>query len=136
MLHFIQYSVISGHVHQPLFHLKMRIQVYDFFILTCVSIFMLLCDEYLQVFIEKIVITLPRIDITSKSDVLLAALDNKTAARTMKFLQPIRIGSPARTRTTDMVVNSHPLYRLSYWGMIIYSLYKWPSRPSARPLSY
>ncbi len=25
-------------------------------------------------------------------------------------------GSPARTRTTDMVVNSHPLYRLSYWG--------------------
>lgn len=26
------------------------------------------------------------------------------------------VGSPARTRTTDMVVNSHPLYRLSYWG--------------------
>ncbi len=26
-------------------------------------------------------------------------------------------GSPARTRTTDMVVNSHPLYRLSYWGI-------------------
>jgi hypothetical protein len=27
------------------------------------------------------------------------------------------IGSPARTRTTDKVVNSHLLYRLSYWGM-------------------
>jgi hypothetical protein len=26
-------------------------------------------------------------------------------------------GSPARTRTTDKVVNSHLLYRLSYWGM-------------------
>ena len=25
-------------------------------------------------------------------------------------------GSPARTRTTDMLVNSQPLYRLSYWG--------------------
>lgn len=31
-------------------------------------------------------------------------------------------GSPARTRTTDMVVNSHPLYRLSYWGMKSYLL--------------
>lgn len=27
-------------------------------------------------------------------------------------------GSPARTRTTDPVVNSHLLYRLSYWGMV------------------
>lgn len=26
------------------------------------------------------------------------------------------LGSPARTRTTDMLVNSQPLYRLSYWG--------------------
>ena len=24
--------------------------------------------------------------------------------------------SPGRTRTADLVVNSHPLYRLSYWG--------------------
>jgi hypothetical protein len=46
------------------------------------SIFVLLCEGYLQLFIEKIVITLPRKDITCKSDVLLAALDNKTAART------------------------------------------------------
>ncbi len=30
-------------------------------------------------------------------------------------------GSPARTRTTDKVVNSHLLYRLSYWGMKNYS---------------
>ena len=27
------------------------------------------------------------------------------------------IGSPARTRTTDTVVNSHLLCRLSYWGI-------------------
>ncbi len=26
-------------------------------------------------------------------------------------------GSPARTRTWDMVINSHPLYQLSYRGM-------------------
>ena len=33
----------------------------------------------------------------------------------------VHYGSPARTRTTDMVVNSHPLYRLSYWGIKKYS---------------
>lgn len=26
-------------------------------------------------------------------------------------------GSPARTRTTDPVINSHLLYQLSYWGI-------------------
>ena len=31
-------------------------------------------------------------------------------------------GSPARTRTTDKVVNSHLLYRLSYWGICSYKL--------------
>ncbi len=30
----------------------------------------------------------------------------------------LNIGSPGRTRTADQVVNSHPLYRLSYRGMI------------------
>ena len=29
----------------------------------------------------------------------------------------ILFGSPTRTRTRDRVVNSHLLYRLSYWGM-------------------
>ena len=28
-----------------------------------------------------------------------------------------RIGSPGRARTADLVINSHPLYRLSYRGM-------------------
>ena len=36
---------------------------------------------YLKLFIEKIVIDMPRIDITCKSKVLLAALENKTAVR-------------------------------------------------------
>ena len=36
---------------------------------------------YLKLFIEKIIINLPRIDITCKSQVLLAALENKTAVR-------------------------------------------------------
>jgi hypothetical protein len=26
------------------------------------------------------------------------------------------VGSPGRTRTSDMVINSHPLYQLSYRG--------------------
>ena len=41
---------------------------------------------YLKLFIEKIVINLPRIDITCKSKVLLAELENKTAARSGEVL--------------------------------------------------
>jgi len=37
-------------------------------------------NAYVNLFIEKIVINLPLIDITCKSKVLLAALENKTAA--------------------------------------------------------
>ena len=40
----------------------------------------------LNLFIEKILINLSRIDITCKSRVLLAAADNKTAARSGDFL--------------------------------------------------
>ena len=31
----------------------------------------------------------------------------------------LKIGSPGRTRTSDMVVNSHPLYQLSYRGIFL-----------------
>ncbi len=41
---------------------------------------------YLKLFIDKIEINLPRIDITCKSDVLLAALENRTAVRTGEVL--------------------------------------------------
>jgi predicted metal-dependent hydrolase len=41
---------------------------------------------YLKLFIEKILINRPRIDITCKSNVLLAALENKTAVRSGKVL--------------------------------------------------
>jgi hypothetical protein len=32
-------------------------------------------------------------------------------------------GSPGRIRTADQVVNSHPLYRLSYRGILIDNLF-------------
>jgi hypothetical protein len=32
------------------------------------------------------------------------------------------IGSPGRARTADLVINSHPLYRLSYRGVILFDL--------------
>ena len=41
---------------------------------------------YLKLFIEQILINLPRIDITCKSNVLLAALENKTAVRSGEIL--------------------------------------------------
>ena len=34
------------------------------------------------------------------------------------FLLRVTLGSPGRTRTSDRVVNSHLLYRLSYRGII------------------
>jgi hypothetical protein len=43
-------------------------------------------NAYLNLFIEKIVINLPRIDITCKSNVLLTALNNKTAVRSGEIL--------------------------------------------------
>ena len=41
-----------------------------------------LTKRYLRLFIERIVINLPRVDIEGKTDVLLAVLENKTAVRT------------------------------------------------------
>ena len=41
-----------------------------------------LVKRYLQLFIEKIVINLPRVEIVAKPEVILAVLENKTAVRT------------------------------------------------------
>ena len=44
-------------------------------------------------------------------------------------------GSPGRARTADLVINSHPLYRLSYRGLIRYAQMARPERfelPTAR----
>jgi hypothetical protein len=43
-------------------------------------------------------------------------------------------GSPGRARTADLMINSHPLYRLSYRGIICFSMAR-PERfelPTAR----
>ena len=42
----------------------------------------LLTKRYLRLFIERIVVNVPRVDIVGKTDVLLAVLENKTAVRT------------------------------------------------------
>ena len=57
---------------------------------------------------------------------LLWTIDNKKPAISNGFctnpdFAGLCIGSPARTRTTDMLVNSQPLYRLSYWGTYLFS---------------
>jgi hypothetical protein len=46
----------------------------------------IITKRYLKLFIEKIIINLPTIDITCKSSALLAALENKTAARRDELL--------------------------------------------------
>ncbi len=47
----------------------------------------------------------------------------------------ILYGSPGRARTADLVINSHPLYQLSYRGKILYFNVARPERfelPTAR----
>ncbi len=34
-----------------------------------------------------------------------------------QYRSHIKYGSPGRARTADLMINSHPLYRLSYRGM-------------------
>ena len=50
---------------------------------------------YLKLFIEKIVINFPRIDITCKSNVFLAALENKTAVRSGEVLTAVLYWLPS-----------------------------------------
>ncbi len=45
-------------------------------------------------------------------------MDTMQKIRGQLFRQPLEFcGSPGRTRTADKVVNSHPLYQLSYRGL-------------------
>jgi hypothetical protein len=48
-----------------------------------------LVKRYLQLFVEKIVINLPKVEIVAKSDVLLAVLENKSAVRTETVLTAV-----------------------------------------------
>ena len=36
----------------------------------------------------------------------------------LEKIQTVYLSSPEETRTPDLVINSHPLYQLSYRGMI------------------
>ena len=50
--------------------------------------------RYLKLFIEKIVIRLPKVDIVGKSEVVLAVLKNKKAVRTDGVLTALRSWLP------------------------------------------
>ena len=51
--------------------------------------------RYLQLFIEKLVIKLPKVDIVGKSDVILAVLENKKAVRTDGVLTAVDAWLPS-----------------------------------------
>ena len=42
---------------------------------------------------------------------------NALGNRNESLFLDVKYGSPARARTSDMVINSHPLYQLSYGGV-------------------
>jgi hypothetical protein len=58
------------------------------------------CDDrrlvkcYLQLFIEKIVINLPKVEIVAKPEVILAVLENKKAVRTDGVLTAVGVWLP------------------------------------------
>ena len=46
-------------------------------------------------------------------------------------------GSPGRARTADLVINSHPLYRLSYRGIIeLIPVRPWPAKSGPASVPY
>ena len=75
-------SAIPLHIFQDESIARFQSMVKDMFL----SEDRLAAKAYLKLFIEKIVINLPRIDISCKTEVLLAALDNKSAVRTSDIL--------------------------------------------------
>ncbi len=52
-----------------------------------------------------------------KADIFWLLTKPKEGLRLKAFLE---FGSPARTRTTDPMINSHLLYQLSYRGMQVF----------------
>src|SRR3989304_2733075 len=76
--------------------------------------------EYLKLLVDEIRIVKEEVHLSGSLAALAGALCSGSELGSLPFREcpvPSYIGSPARTRTTDMVVNSHPLYRLSYWGI-------------------
>ena len=52
-------------------------------------------EKLLQLFVEKIVINLPRVKIVAKPEVILAMLENKTAVRTDGVLTAVSVWLPS-----------------------------------------
>ena len=71
----------------------------------------------LKSFVKRIIVNRPDI----KLDYTLPLVNQNNIGRTTEteVLPMLQIGSPARTRTSDTLVNSQMLYRLSYRGTMI-----------------
>jgi site-specific DNA recombinase len=68
---------------------------------------------FLRSFIKRIEVNLPHITL----DYTIPLKREKVEPLSREVLPFARLGSPGRTRTSDQLVNSQPLYRLSYRGM-------------------
>jgi hypothetical protein len=68
--------------------------------------------SFIRSFIERIVVNHPEAEIFYN----LPIINKKGRTSKNEVLPLLQSGSPARTRTTDKLVNSQLLYRLSYWG--------------------
>src|SRR5699024_7303706 len=56
----------------------------------------------------------------TKGDESVTLVECRQQKRAAVLLQPFDLsGSPGRARTADLVINSHPLYQLSYRGIAI-----------------
>ncbi len=55
-----------------------------------------LSKRYLKLFMEKMVVTLPQVEIVGRSEVVLAVLENKEAVRTAGVLTAVGFWLPGR----------------------------------------
>lgn len=60
---------------------------------------------------EETVIFFPLICVSE-----VALSEQKKGGYPPQWIAPSYVSSPGQTRTADLVINSHPLYRLSYRG--------------------
>ena len=71
--------------------------------------------SFLLSFIERIVVNHPKAEVFYNIPII----NNKGRTLKKEVLPMLQSGSPGRTRTSDLVVNSHPLCQLSYRGIKI-----------------
>ena len=76
--------------------------------------------SYLKLFIEKVIIQLPRVEIVGKTEAVLSIFESKTAVRTSDILTADLgwLPSPPEAETADPMVNPPPADSADWFTLI------------------